>query len=151
MNKLKLFAMNLSKKSLIFRNIARKSLYIIKIAKYKLEGLFCKVDEKTIVFSCFAGTTYTCSPKAIYEYMITDKKYKDFKYVWFFKNVEKYKFLEENKNTEVVKYGSKKYHHYMHIAKYWIFNFKIADYLVPKKNQVFLQCWHGTPLKRLRV
>ena len=37
----------------------------------------------------------------------------------------------------------------MQIAKYWIFNFKIADYIKPKKEQVFLQCWHGTPLKRL--
>ena len=30
-----------------------------------------------------------------------------------------------------------------------VFNYKIADYLKPKKEQVFLQCWHGTPLKRL--
>ena len=34
-------------------------------------------------------------------------------------------------------------------AKYWIFNYKIPDYIYPKKDQIFVQCWHGTPLKRL--
>ena len=41
------------------------------------------------------------------------------------------------------------YRKYLHTAKYWFFNFKIADSIYPTKDQVFLQCWHGTPLKRL--
>ena len=34
-------------------------------------------------------------------------------------------------------------------AKYWVFNYKIPEHIFPKKEQVFVQCWHGTPLKRL--
>jgi CDP-glycerol glycerophosphotransferase len=34
-------------------------------------------------------------------------------------------------------------------AGYWIFNYRAPDHVFPKKNQTFLQCWHGTPLKRL--
>ena len=45
--------------------------------------------------------------------------------------------------------GTKQFRKYIAKAKYWIFNFKIDDTIKPKKNQVFLQCWHGTPLKRL--
>lgn len=149
--KLKMWAINLAKKNVLFRTIARKSMYILKGTRYKIQGLFKKVDDKTVVFSCFKGQSYTCSPKAIYEYMQSDSRYKDYNFIWFFKGeyVEQYKFLEDNINTKVVRRGSKEYTKYMHTAKYWVFNYKIADFIKPNKNQVFLQCWHGTPLKRL--
>lgn len=65
--------------------------------------------------------------------------------------VEKYK---EQKNhigpdVVVVKFGGKKWRKYTAKAGCWILNYKVDDYLKPKKNQVFLQTWHGTPLKRL--
>ena len=49
----------------------------------------------------------------------------------------------------VVKYGGKTWRKYLARSKYWFFNFKVEDFLKPKKDQVFLQTWHGTPLKRL--
>ena len=62
MNKLKVLAMNISKKNKIFRKIARKSMYVLKRTKYVLTGINKKIDDKTIVFSCFNGKSYTCSP-----------------------------------------------------------------------------------------
>ena len=151
MKKLRVLAMNLSKKNKIFRNIARKSMYILKRTKYVITGWNKKIDEKTVVFSCFNGKSYTCSPKAIYEYMLSEEKYKDYRFIWFFNNskAEEYSFLNENKNTKVVSKRSKEYTKYLQTAKYWVFNYKIADFIKPKKEQIFLQCWHGTPLKRL--
>ena len=34
-------------------------------------------------------------------------------------------------------------------AKYWITNYRVPDHVWPQKDQVYVQCWHGTPLKRL--
>ena len=62
---------------------------------------------------------------------------------------EEHKFLENNKNTKVINMKSKEFYKVLGKAKYWIFNYKIQDYIFPKENQVFVQCWHGTPLKRL--
>ena len=149
MSKIRTIAMNMAKKSKIFRNMARKSLFILKSIRYQLTGFYKKVDDKTILFSGFNGKSYTCSPKAIYEYMLSDEKYKDYKFIWFFNNVKDYEFLNNNKNTKVVQNKGKEYTRYLQTAKYWFFNFKIADYIKPKKEQVFTQCWHGTPLKRL--
>lgn len=81
--------------------------------------------------------------------MKTDERYKDYTFIWAFKHVEKYAELLENKNTILVKQNSRKYKKYLAKSKYWIFNYKIPEYVYPKKNQVFVQCWHGTPLKRL--
>ena len=139
----------IAKKNLMFRNIIRKMIYIYRLMMFKIRTIGIKVDEKVIIFGCFGGKSYTCSPKAIYEYMQTKPQFKDYKYIWAFREPEKYKYLEERPNTIVVRQGKKQYQKYLAKAKYWIFNYKIPEHIYPKKNQVFVQCWHGTPLKRL--
>ena len=147
--KIRAIATKMSEKSVFFRNILRKTLNILRKIKYKINTLGVRVDDNIIIFCSFNGKSYSCSPKAIYEFMMKNKKYENFKFIWAFDEVGKYNFLEKNKNTVVVKINSRKYQKYLAAAKYWIFNYKIPDYLYPKKNQVFMQCWHGTPLKRL--
>ena len=149
MSKIKNVAISLSKKNVFLRNIIRGIHNFLKRIQYKIITLVIKVDEKTIIFACFNGKSYSCSPKAIYKYMLSSEEYKDYKYIWAFRNPENYKELENNRNTKLVKIHSKKYKKYLAKAKYWIFNYKIPDYIYPKKNQIFVQCWHGTPLKRL--
>lgn len=133
----------------MLRGIIRKSMYYYRYIAFKIRTFGIKVDDKIVMFSVFGGKSYCCSPKAIYEYMQKDERFNDYKFVWDFKDIEKHSNLQNNKNTIIVKHGSKQYQKYMARAKYWIFNYKILDHLYPKKNQVFLQCWHGTPLKRL--
>lgn len=149
MKSLKRIALKLSEKSVIVRNILRKTLNLLKKISYKITTLGVKIDNKIIIFCSFNGKSYSCSPKAIYEYMIKDEKFKEFKYIWAFKDINQHEELSKNKNTYLVNMDSKQYKKYLATAKYWIFNYKIPDYLYPKKEQVFIQCWHGTPLKRL--
>lgn len=149
MNKLKKIVVNLAKKNVIIRKIMRTVIGFLRKINYKIATIGIKVDKKVIIFCSFAGKSYTCTPKALYEYMVRNKNYKEYKFIWAFVNVDEYKFLEKNRNTKVVKKNSKEYKKYLAQAKYWVFNYKIPDYLKPKKNQIFLQCWHGTPLKRL--
>ena len=149
MRKIKKLVHKISKKSIVIRNILRKTINILKKIEYKVTTLGIKVDNKTIIFCSFGGKSYSCSPKAIYEFMISEKKYKDYKFIWAFKEIKKYEELEQNINTHLVKINSKEYRKYLAKSKYWIFNYKIPDYLYPKRNQIFVQCWHGTPLKRL--
>ena len=141
---------NVAKENIFLRGIIRKMLNTYRFLRYKIQTIGVKVDDKTIIFSCFGGKNYSDSPKALYEYMINNEKFKDYTFVWGFKNVKKYqKLLGQNENTIIVKNGGKQFRKYVAKAKYWIFNYKVGDYLKPKKKQIFLQCWHGTPLKRL--
>ena len=149
MKKLKAVLMNIAKKNLIFRKLIRNSLYIYRYVRYKARGLGEKVDEHTILFSTFNGKSYSDSPKAIYKYLMKSDRYKEYKFIWAFKEPDKYKYLEGNNNTKVIKQGTKEYEQYLAKAKYWVFNYRAADHQYPKRNQVFVQCWHGTPLKRL--
>jgi len=146
---LKVKIINLTKKNVLFRKLVRKVLYIKRLIIFKMRTFGIKTDDKTIIFFAYKGQSYACSPQAIYEYMINNNQYEDYKFIWAFKKVEDYEFLKDNKNTELVKYGSKAYHKQLARAKYWIFNYRVDDHIYPKKNQIYVQCWHGTPLKRL--
>lgn len=140
---------NMAKKSTILRISMRKVLYFSKKIRYAKRGGNVKIDAKTVIFSAYNGRSYVCSPKAIYEYMVNHEAFEDYRFIWIFDYPENYQFLTENRNTMVVKNGSHECEKYLHKAKYWIFNFRAYDHWIPKKNQVYVQCWHGTPLKRL--
>ena len=116
---------------------------------YRLKYLNNPIDDKLIVFESFMGRKYACSPKAIYEYMLTDERFKDYKFVWAFKNPkEKEKYFHDSK-TKLVTYNRSEYFDYCSRAKYWITNSRLPDTLIKKDEQIYVQCWHGTPLKRL--
>lgn len=116
---------------------------------YRKKYLHNFVDDKLVVFEAFMGRKYACSPKAIYEYMIHDERFKDYTFVWAFKNPKEKKKYFDDKRTILVTYNRAKYYEYCSKAKYWITNSRIPDVLIKKDEQIYIQCWHGTPLKRL--
>lgn len=149
MKKLKAFVIELTKKNIVIRKFARWVLYHYRHLVYSIIKMTVKTEDRTVCFKAFNGKSYSCSPKAIYEYMLTEEKYKDFKFIWAFKEPENYKFLEDNPNTTLVKDATRDYLKAMAKSKYWIHNYRVADHIYPKSDQVYVQCWHGTPLKRL--
>ena len=116
---------------------------------YRAKYLSNAVNDKMIVFESFMGRKYACSPKAIYEFMIHDDRFKDYTFVWAFKNPKVKKRYFHDDRTILVTYNRAKYYEYCSKAKYWITNSRIPDSLIKKEEQVYIQCWHGTPLKKL--
>ena len=148
MGSIKKLAFNIAKKNKAFRVAGRRLRDVAYRVKMTLDEPFAHVDEKKVFFITFSGRGYSDSPKAMYEYMMKAPEYKDYKFVWSFREPERFEFLK-NERTEVVKYRSKAENKALRTFKYWISNYRILDHQHPKKNQVYVQCWHGTPLKRL--
>ncbi|ORI03552.1 CDP-glycerol:glycerophosphate glycerophosphotransferase [Mammaliicoccus sciuri] len=113
-------------------------------SKYQLLDKEESVDSNTIVFESFGGKNYSDSPKYIYEYM--QKNYPKLNYIWVFNNPDKNVIIG---NAEKVKKGSKEYYDAYSKAKFWVTNARLPLYLNKKENQIYIQTWHGTPLKRL--
>lgn len=148
--KIRTYLVDLAKKNVFIRKILRKTKYLLETVRYTYYYLFYKVDDKTIFFESFGGASASCSPKAIYNYLIENKDYKDYKFIWAFKNPEKDHLIKRNKNLIIVKSKSKDYYKYLSKSKYWIVNSLLDLSVIKKKNQIYVQCWHGTPLKKLR-
>jgi len=145
----KTIAISIAKRNTVFRRIFRSLRQRKNLRKYNKILKKTKIDEKLMLFETFSGRNYSDSPKAIYLEMLNNKKYKDYKFVWIFNKPENYSFLEKNRNTKVVKFGSDAFFRAYAEAKYWIVNSRISDFLIKREGQIFIQCWHGTPLKRL--
>ena len=139
----------MAKKSKILRMLIRKVEKNIESRKYMKFYRKFDVDNKMILFEAFNGKNYTCSPKALYEKMITMDEFQDYTMVWAFVDPTVHE-VAPFKNLIIVTTKSNDYYKYCSMAKYWIVNSIMTKGVKKKKNQIYVQCWHGTPLKRLR-
>ena len=69
--------------------------------------------------------------------------------MWAVERPERFSELAQSPRTTLVPFGSAAFERAMAGAKYWIFNITLPEHITPRQDQVYLQCWHGTPLKRL--
>lgn len=127
--------------------LIKKIVYKMILLFYSILSKFIPVDDKLVIFISFHGRGYSDNPRAIYEAMRKDERFKDYHYIWFIKNHQQKDITIEK--AKIVEYLSISYFIYMAKAKYWIINCKMPEYLKKKSNQIYLQTWHGTPLKRL--
>ncbi|MGN0613547.1 MAG: CDP-glycerol glycerophosphotransferase family protein [Porcipelethomonas sp.] len=118
-----------------------------KAADFKKISENAPVDRKLVVFESFQGRSYSCSPRAVYEYMISSGEFKDYRYVWVFRDVSAHG--EFPANTSLVEFDSDESFRAYSEAGTWIVNSRLRDFLVPKEGQKYIQCWHGTPFKKI--
>ena len=112
---------------------------------YRIFYRFITINSKTVLFVSYHGRGYLCNPKAIHEYMSQCEVYRDYQFIWALKKDH----YVDIPNAKVIRYNSLLFYYYLARSKYWVFNCKMPAYLMKKKNQIYLQTWHGTPLKRL--
>lgn len=124
--------------------IAKNTIFFIVTSIYDVLKYPIKTDKKTILFISHLGRGYNCNPKYIHKALLEDPRFKDFNFVWAMKDKS-----EKIEGATVIQYRSLEYFYYLAKSKFWISNCKLPEYCSKKKNQIYIQTWHGTPLKRL--
>ncbi len=102
-----------------------------------------------VMFESFHGKRCGDSVKAIYDTMMSDDAFNDYTFVWALTDPEAHPELLQNSHTIVVKKGSSDYFRYYAAARFWVNNVSVPDFLIPGRHQIYIETWHGTPLKRL--
>lgn len=138
---------SLIKKIPFIKNSLKKLYLNNKSAEFEKISRNTRVDPKLVVFEAYQGRNYGCSPKAIYKYMLSAPEFSDYSYVWVFRDLNAHG--EFPPNTRTVKFESKDAFLAYAQAGMWITNSRLRDFYVPKKNQKYVQCWHGTPFKKI--
>ena len=106
--------------------------------------LFVRTDDKLILFNSFAGRKYDDSPRAIYEEMRKDSRFKDCKLVWAFHQPEKYD------SPKKIKTDGLKYFKTALAARAWVTNSSVERGLsFTGKHTFYFNTWHGTPMKKM--
>ncbi|WP_350269474.1 CDP-glycerol glycerophosphotransferase family protein [Brevibacterium sp. CBA3109] len=124
--------------------LARRNRYYLPVMKrlYKLMR-WAPLDSGTVVFETGQGKQYADSPRAIHEELVRrgDTRRK----VWIYHK----RLPVTDKYTTVVKRHSPAFFWYLATAKYWINNHNFPNYIHRRQQGLYIQTWHGTPLKRM--
>ncbi|OHD38259.1 MAG: hypothetical protein A2015_15065 [Spirochaetes bacterium GWF1_31_7] len=110
---------------------------------FKNITFFVPLDKKMVFFESHMGKQYSCMPRAISEYLIENS---DYKIIWCFNRPENYQSI---KGVKIIKRLSPQYYYYLARSKYFVLNQPLPRFIKKKYNQIFLQTWHGTPLKKI--
>lgn len=120
---------------------------------YLLAGRYCKIKEKTVLWTAFDGRGILDNPRALFEAMLADPDFKDWTHIWLldgFKNHKK--LLAQFKHCKRVRFVEfKSWRHMVILAtvKVIVDNITCTLHFRKRKGQIYVNTWHGIPLKYL--
>lgn len=128
----------------LFKRFRKSKQYFNVMDKYNSAiSKLVPVKKDLVVFESNVGKAVSDSPKVIYDKL---KAYTDhYQIVW----VSNQQFPFNDPNVITVKRLSPEYYHYLSRAKYWINNQNFPHYISKPKDTIYIQTWHGTPLKKM--
>ena len=123
--------------------VINKTFRFLASTGVKALGIFTPMDDKSIIFSAHSRK-YNDSPRAIYEYLITKPEFSDYTFYWALDDVNvdipgpAIKIVPDTLN----------YFRTALKCKYWITCVNIERSLKFKRKKcVYLNTWHGIPIK----
>lgn len=116
-------------------------ILIIYFTRFVTRLLFIfPIKKNKVSFISFGGRFFSCSPK--YIYLELQKLYGDkLEYIWFFRNIEDKDI--PGINIKKIKFLSLKFFYHLATSKYIICNYSMITRPPLRKNQVFINTWHG--------
>ena len=103
-----------------------------------------RIREDWVFFVSFFGKSYSDSPKYLYEYLY-DKYGDQYRFIWCLNR----RTREVKGRPSICRRHSLRYVYYTARAKYFICNTRQPAWFKKRKETVFVETWHGTPLKKL--
>lgn len=112
-----------------------------------------RVKPKMVMYEAFFGRGMLDNPYALFLELLESPEYKHFQHIWVLDNPDDHKDLmakyKSYSNVKFVRLRSMKYKKYLCQAKYLINNVTFPWYFTKKKEQIYVNTWHGIPLKTL--
>ena len=124
----------------------KKSKYVPKIfrAIFKMMEKLPK-KRKLVMFESFHARQYSDNPRAIYEYMRDNTE--GYQLVWSIDRSAA-KLFDSFQVPYIVRFTWRWFLNYPR-AQYWVNNVRLPVWMPKPKGTIYIQTWHGTPLKRL--
>lgn len=119
----------------------------IKKMLLKLMHHFTKVRPEKILFINFLGKGYGCNPKYIAEELL--KRNRGYDLVWAVSNLDDESIPSKIRKVRINRF---KYFYELATCKILVSNVRMPMYFQKRKNQLYIQTWHGcVPLKKIEA
>lgn len=95
------------------------------------------------VFDAYKGRQFSCNPRGIYDEL--RRRATDLECVWVTENGQ----FGKPVGARTVLAGTREHYEVLARARYIFGNWSQNEWFVRRDDQTYVQCWHGTPLKKL--
>lgn len=96
-----------------------------------------------VLFDAFKGTQYSDSPRAVHEEMV--RRRVDLEQLWVVRDDQ----VEVPPTARAIRMWSPEWYEALARSRYVVANNHLPDWFEKRADQVVVQTWHGTPLKRI--
>jgi CDP-glycerol glycerophosphotransferase len=111
------------------------------------------VRPRTVLYESFAGNGALCNPEAIFRELLGSADMGDLRHVWVLKDLRRHRVFRSefarHPGVRFVRYKSVGYFRALATSGYLINNATFPPEFSKREGQVYLNTWHGTPLKRM--
>lgn len=114
---------------------------------YKKFTYAIPTSKKIILFQSSNGRNYSGNPRYIYEEMVRQGLDKEYTLVWFLFDTT----IEIPGRCKKIRNNYVPYFWYLMRAGVWVFDSRQPMYMRKKDSCMYIQTWHGTPLKKLAL
>ncbi|MCU1550600.1 MAG: teichoic acid synthase [Glaciihabitans sp.] len=106
-----------------------------------------------VFYESFSGNGMLCNPEAIFRALLDDPEFAHIKHVWTLRsrreNRSVIREFAHHPRVRFVRHGSVAYYRSLAISGYLVNNATFPPEFSKRERQVYLNTWHGTPLKRM--
>ncbi|MBE6719311.1 MAG: hypothetical protein E7571_01480 [Ruminococcaceae bacterium] len=137
-------------KKFVKQNFVKKPRKLTYVKYFKE----CKTEPKTVLYQAYSNKILAGNPFAIFSYLIDNPDYSDFKHIWIIKDeaILEYPDVAKYANHDRVRFvidGTPEAIKALCTAQYLVNNAAFPSYYIKKDDQIYINTWHGTPLKGL--
>lgn len=111
------------------------------------------VRDNVVFYESFSGNGTLCNPWAIFNELLSDPDMSHLEHVWSIKDENARREFNtryaKHGNVRAVRYETDIYWKEICTAKYLFNNATFPPYFTKRPEQVYVNMWHGTPLKKM--
>ncbi|WEK14656.1 MAG: glycosyltransferase [Candidatus Microbacterium phytovorans] len=109
------------------------------------------IQPRTVLYESFAGNGALCNPEAIFRALLAHPDFADLQHVWALSEPHAIAALRSEfrgvRNVRIVRRGGAAYWRALSTAGYLVNNATFPPAFGKRSGQIYLNTWHGTPLK----
>lgn len=111
-----------------------------------------RIDKRAVLYECNHGRGVLGNPYALFLYLISDERFAKFQHYWAIDDESQKDTLPacfNAPNVHLVAYESDEYLRALASCKYLINNTSFLSHFTKRDGQVYVNTWHGTPIKSM--
>lgn len=126
-----------------------------RIARTELKNRWLKapIVKGSVLYETYSGNGVTCSPEALFRHMLSQEDLQHLNHIWVLNDFNRYNLVidefKNQKNVCFVLYGSLDYFKALATSEFLINNVTFPTQFTKRDGQIYINTWHGVPLKKM--